>query len=329
MLFGNHRPPRLIVALRATLACSTLTVIACSEKSFAPAVSRVSDTALLQDTAFVITPVGELPRACVHEIPAGAVVSRDRVVSLPDGRSFKLPVCDTPPVRSSGPLLAPTVNQYLEYVFAPVDTVNQWNHSFETIWAKWVVPNAPANSYSSGKVYYTFPGLEPGAANLIVQPVLQYGNNRGFGGNYWSIASWVCSKGAPGYTCTHSVPRTVSTGDTIIGWAYPQSCVGSSCTWVVNTKSVAQNFTTTLYSGAPQRMWYAFGGAVEVYNLTSCSDFPASGVYYSEVVVQDYQGVHSVVPNWEPYLQSNVSPWCSYGVSWTTGEVSTVTLRHN
>jgi len=42
---------------------------------------------------FTATPAGEMPSSCVHEIPNGARVDTSGVVTLPDGRQYRIPKC--------------------------------------------------------------------------------------------------------------------------------------------------------------------------------------------------------------------------------------------
>jgi hypothetical protein len=76
----------------------------------------------------------------------------------------------------------------------------------------WIVPaNPPANN---GQLLYLFNGLQDGfsATSHILQPVLQYGNNGRFGGNYWAINNWYVSC----QTCPvfYGTPVTVTSGGT-------------------------------------------------------------------------------------------------------------------
>lgn len=55
--------------------------------------------------------------------------------------------------------------------------------SFKTAWR---VPPNPMGS--DGQLIYLFNGIQN--STMIYQPVLQWGNNGAFGGNYWCVASW-------------------------------------------------------------------------------------------------------------------------------------------
>lgn len=55
--------------------------------------------------------------------------------------------------------------------------------SFKTVW---LVPPGPASQ--DNQLIYIFNGIQN--ASMIYQPVLQWGNNNSFGGNYWCVACW-------------------------------------------------------------------------------------------------------------------------------------------
>ena len=55
---------------------------------------------------------------------------------------------------------------------------------------------------------------------------------------------------------------------------------------------------------------------MEVYGLTSCSQYPASGAAYNNIYVENASGTQ-VTPTWSPVVGSGLSPSCSFGVSGT------------
>ncbi|MBB6113088.1 hypothetical protein SAMN05421821_12910 [Mucilaginibacter lappiensis] len=79
----------------------------------------------------------------------------------------------------------------------------------------WIVPsNPPANN---GQLLYLFNGLQDGftSTSHILQPVLQYGNNSRFGGNYWVINNWYAScQTCPAF---YGTPVTVTPGTGLEG----------------------------------------------------------------------------------------------------------------
>jgi hypothetical protein len=61
--------------------------------------------------------------------------------------------------------------------------------------------------------HYIFNGSQ--SSSMIYQPVLQWGNNGWFGGNYWCVASWYAD--SQGSAAFHSAPVTVNVGTELTG----------------------------------------------------------------------------------------------------------------
>lgn len=81
----------------------------------------------------------------------------------------------------------------------------------------------------------------------------------------------------------------------------------------------------TIVSDSTQISAHDRGGAVEVYGLSACSQYPVRGVFYSGVALHDESG-QAVTPSWTPNIQPSPSPDCDLAVGFTT---STVSLSHN
>jgi hypothetical protein len=83
----------------------------------------------------------------------------------------------------------------------------------------WTVPPAPADQ--SRQLIYLFNGMQTADGQIILQPVLQWGNhgtdkdgvNRT--GPFWTAASWIV--GGPYGTATHSQHVPVNDGDILVG----------------------------------------------------------------------------------------------------------------
>ncbi len=288
---------------------------------------------------YVVTPAGWWHRSCVHAIPKGAKVLRDRHVRREDGTTYRLPQCRHPafprlPGQANagrgrgGPFVVPDINGHLEYAFDSLTGSNSYRH----LEAKWVVPSVPTGSYGSGapyEVYFTFPGLQPipGTIPVILQPVLQFGFNGGDIGesDSWVAASWRCDAREPDGVCTHADPISVSPGDSIFGEINATACIGGTCTWTVVTVEMESNERSE-WTGADDDDIYDFaiGGDVEVYNLGNCNQFPFYGVFYSAISLEDTTG--SVTPSWSHYIMPNPDPSCEFDVNST---LTTVDLEHN
>jgi len=304
---------------------------------------------------YIVTPAGQYHRTCVHELPAAASFDADGVLRLPNGVVVTFPPCQFP-IYPSRPFLqapfgdrivGPTANGWLEYVYAYADTATGGVHpAFGLLTADIIVPPNPTTSYSTpAKVYYAFPGLEPTNQTVVIQPVIQYGNNRGFGGAYWTMASWSCG----GLWCLHSTPVTVYAGDSITTstqvWSseFGYNCSNGICISIYMANQTHTGTTTGLFVPQSQSELYtiAFAGVVEVHNLNSCNEFPASPVRFVNVFLSEYDGSSPpgvygpqyYPPTWYSFNQLNISPNCNFNQTFANYynglNVSRATLFHS
>lgn len=269
----------------------------------------------------VATPNGWYHRSCVHEVPNGAHVDINGLVHRKDGTLAQVSRCEHPGrvvVAGQERNVAPTINGWLEWAdFHP-------GSNFGEINATWHVPNAPTGSYcllcTSHQVFYAFPGLQ--SSSYIIQPVLQYGYNNGYGGEYWTAASWRCNDGSD---CHHSTPITVAPGDSIIGAVNATGCANGICSWTISTIDVTKGIRSDYTIQDTQNYNDAVGGVVEVYNLTSCDQFPDQGVFFTGISLYNSAG-QQVMPSWTNLKQSAPNPNCDFAV---TSTASTVTAHSN
>lgn len=294
----------LVAALGGLLGCSDAT---------SPA--RVAKTpGATMASAYVNTPVGRLPASCVHGIEPGARVSRAGLVTRTDGSTYTIDLCGAPSARSSararGPFQVPSADSgWVEtsFEYAP--------DYFSKMVGTWTVPAVPvASSFNSNQSLFTFPGLMD--VDYILQPVVQYGPNGHFGGDYWVAASWHCAQTAR--TCSYSNPQiAVNVGDQIQGTIQASSCLPSAgtCMWTVITKDVTTGDSTFLPIEDDADYYWAAGGAIEQDNLTSCNQFPVNGAKFTNVQLYDENGTY-VTPVWhDSIFTQNVVVSCNFGVT--------------
>ncbi|MBV8281601.1 MAG: hypothetical protein JO347_05995, partial [Candidatus Eremiobacteraeota bacterium] len=204
---------------------------------------------------------------------------------------------------------APTISHaWVE--FASVTT----GSSFGELYANWTVPPSP--STNDGQIVYLFPGVEDiNHVVTIIQPVL--GWNADYPGA-WGIASWNCCVAG---TVFESAPVKVNSGDNIEGYMW-QTCgagVLSCPTWSVVTYDVTSFKWTWLSntSSFGQTFNWAFAGALEVYGIVKCSDYPPNGSisFYNLALYNDsYAKINNPgwsVSNWS----AGLTPQCGYGGS--------------
>jgi hypothetical protein len=277
----------------------------------------------------VATPSGLYHRSCVNEIPSGAFQDLDGTITLKNGERFTKKDCLFPGRRTTDGLKLqpkspisfgfqlPTNTGWMAYAF---DNLTGGN-AYGELSADWEVPDDPVGSYS-GSVgpYYAFPGIQ--SSTYILQPVLQYGNNGHFGGSYWRLASWSCDSGTD---CNYSTPISASEGDEILGSIAASACENDVCTWTIVSRNVTTQTQTTRIFVDTWNYYWATGGAVEVYDITTCSQYPEDGVYFTDISMEDKYG-SPVTPSWTHYIRSDPDPDCYFDVESTS---SSVGVLHN
>lgn len=264
---------------------------------------------------YVITPFGYFHPSCVLRLAEGETLLADgRVVQHADGTLETVPVCAYPRYTARGEMvivgaagvLPPTITH------SWVDWGNTTtSSSYGELKATWTVPPGPSSN--DGQTLYFFPGLQDTSDVVsILQPVL--GWNSDFG-SAWGIASWNC---CPSGVTVESSPLSVSTGDEIQGTIKSTCSAGTlSCSkWDVTTKDVTTGKSTKLNNtpSEGQTFNWAFDGAVEVYNVVKCKDFPSNGsITFSSVALYNDSFVKISGPGWTLGKTSGLSPSCSYG----------------
>jgi hypothetical protein len=263
---------------------------------------------------YLATPHGLHHRTCVFDVGSDAQIELDGTVTLADSSSFKIPDCLYPPKvppRTEGVTpTTPTTNGWVEdtYWVSP-----GW---IKEIKANWTVPADPPTK--SGQIVFFFPSIEPSvsAPSPIIQPVLQWGVSAAGGGPYWAIASWYCNT-APG-VCIHSTLTQVKAGDALYGSVSGSSCTSAGvCTWTTTTKDLTTSVSHVLTAKDTHSFFYAQGGVLEAYNITSCGNYPATTpLEYTNVYLYDSLG-HVLTPSWKAGYY-NPLPSCNFRATPTT-----------
>ena len=156
--------------------------------------------------------------------------------------------------------------------------------SFSTTW---IVPAPPTTQ--SGQLIYLFNGIQNSA--MIYQPVLQWGNNGAFGGNYWVVASWYAD-GQSG-AAYHTQPVQVNPGDVLVGIMTLTNQSGTSFDYNCEFQGIAQ--TSLPFQNIPELGWCC--ETLEAYWLSKCSDYPAA-VYTAFQGIDIQTGAVNPTLNW-------------------------------
>jgi hypothetical protein len=261
---------------------------------------------------YVITPFGYFHPSCVLRLADGETLLEGIVVQHADGTLENVTPCYYPHYTASGEMATAGVkppaigHSWIEAGDATTTT------SYGELTATWTVPPAPAAN--NGQTVFLFPGLEDiNDVVSILQPVL--GWNADFGAG-WGIASWNC---CPSGIAVESKPVRVKAGNEILGTIKDTCSAGTlSCsTWDVTTEDVTTGKSTML-SNTPsegQTFNWAFAGALEVYNIAKCTDYPKNGsIEFSSVDLYDYHFDVVSNPGWSIISwASGLTPQCNYG----------------
>ena len=265
---------------------------------------------------YVITPFGYFHPSCVRGVGSGETVLADGRVQHADGTvDATAPVCSYPHYTARGEVVTRGGSEA-----GPLTITHSWiedgatttTTAYGKLTADWPVPSAPTTYH--GQTVYLFPGLvDYQTDQTIIQPVLGWNS---FFGEVWSIASWNC---CPSGTSQYSSPVQVSTGDTIFGQIKSMCKAGvESCAkWKITTQDKTTHKSTIL-SKTPsegQTFNWAQSGALEVYEIVECSDYPPDdATTFSKVVLYDYNYQKIANPGWSfTDYYNGLDPQCNYG----------------
>ena len=271
---------------------------------------------------YVFTPAGWYHQSCVYEVPNKAFLDQGNVVRPLNGAPYRVPDCAYPTYSSRGGLHPPDgAPNWLEYDSVTAGAGNVYSG----VSAHWAVPGLPQGAYTQSpqQVYYTFPGLQTTAEDKVFQPILTYGYAPGYGGNFWTLASWICRANG---NCIHSPAISVSPGDSIQGFVNNfLQCSGGLCSWQIQGFDANTNQGVGITTSDSNNLTFATGGAVEEYGLNTCNQFPVNGIFFVDDSVLNQSG-NPITPSWAGTVRQNPSPSCSFSVHFTS---TTTSLYHN
>ena len=317
----------LAVRSRWLSACA-LTFVLALAAAFQPAGAR--DFTVGQPTAlnskaprgvpsnYVITPDGYFHPSCVNAVAADeSVDARGNIVGA-DGRVRQMSSCAYPHYSANGTALrGDALPRISSFSADATNVINGWvvtgqyvqprTAAARFLAAQMAVPPAPTTQ--TGQVIYFFPGLEDQENVVtIVQPVLAW---NGFNDNGWTVASWNCCRNG---RALHSAPVAVSTGDMIQGRMVGVRCANGSCAlWSILSNDVTSGKSTTLNTSSYGQVFdWVFGGVLEVYGVSQCSEFPnATTEDFTNISVR---GAAPITQPWQQMLIAN-SPACGYAAA--------------
>jgi hypothetical protein len=283
---------------------------------------------------YIVTPAGYFHPSCVAHLAEGDVLLKDeKAIQHKDGSFDAMHVCAYSHFKPSGeevtgeekPATAersvkhPTIGHaWVEYASTTTGS------SFGELGSNWYVPAAP--SAHTGQTIYLFPGMQDYADGVtIIQPVLGWNSDYS---NAWGIASWNCCVTGTVY---EAAPQPVNVGDYIEGYMWDNCASGTlTCSsWDILTYDLTAGRYSELMSTSNfgQTFNWAFGGALEVYNVSECSDYPPAGSF-SFINLELYNDSFAEYsnPGWSySNASAGLTPQCGYG---GTVSPAQVTLRY-
>lgn len=157
-----------------------------------------------------------------------------------------------------------------------VDARTTTSTSYGELIATWTVPPQPTSN--DGQTIYMFPGMDNPSVGTIIQPVLAWYEGQ------WTFTSWSCCNSSGNW---YGPSINVNPGDTIVGTLQSTCAPGvQNCSaWNITSYDETSGQSTTFPGGADpaETVDRAFAGALEVYDLVQCSDYPPNGsVSFSE-----------------------------------------------
>jgi hypothetical protein len=276
---------------------------------------------------YVVTPAGFFHPSCVVSVKEDETVAGGKITKA-NGVARDVPKCAYPRYDRRGTVIAPQAGRSAAAeapVSAPV--VDGWvesanngdNGPLNWLAANWKVPQSPA--VDAGQLIYYFPGIQPldsPAIYTIMQPVLTW-----YGGQ-WTIQSWnCCAEGS----VVNAPAAIVKSGDTIYGYVQGNVCnaAGVCSQWQVYTGDWTNGAHSTLNTTAyGNRMGWAFAGALEVYGVTACNQYPATRTLtFTNIQVRNTNW-QQISPVWHVGWDTTSTPQCNYGV--TSPNTTTVSL---
>lgn len=277
---------------------------------------------------YVITPYGYFHPSCVVHLAKGDLLQKaTKTIQHANGSIEGMHVCQFAHFKPNGERVMgdqrridpPTIGHaWVEYVGTTTSS------SYGELGADWNVPAAP--TANNGQTIYLFPGLEDyNDVVTILQPVLGWNSDYA---SAWGIASWNCCESGTVYEAT---PTRVNVGDKIAGYMWDNCASGTlTCTsWDVLTEDLTTGNYSELQgtSNFGQTFNWAFAGALEVYNVSQCSDYPAGGSFqFYDLELYNDSFVQYSNPGWTfTNASSGLTPQCGYGASVSP---ATVTLDY-
>ena len=193
------------------------------------------------------------------------------------------------------------------------------------------VPDPPEYA---GALIYLFAGAQDMHLSTVLQPVLQWGSNGCFGGEFWTVACWQAdSSGAH-----HVSPfMRVDAGDVISCKLQVTSHTDSAADWRIEARDNRTSDCVFLdVNGLELLMLFLVGGALEAYSLDCCGEpcltmigIPPKCEQYPQNGSTTFDGIHMkdlrgnpIYALWDNRQYEGSGPNCGFEVTSVSNQVT-------
>jgi hypothetical protein len=314
------------IAFRLTLTAAFLGGLAVSGlSSSANAQAQSTSAAVLEHPTWAQLPGALMRPDCVHEIPKGAKVeiatdgSLTGDVTLNGELVAHYDSCSEQAVITRQSAAAQSAVQSAATTGSGWVEDDQYNASLTSsdnidfVGGNFTVPSYPSER-NGGQVIYLSNGIDPASHKWFLEAALQYGYNGAFGGNYYTISTWLIGTKAVYYT----TPELVLPGDSLTGYTQMTSKSGSTTSWeVVIQDNYSGAYSIGSYWVSGQHWTWAYAGILQAYNIDACAEFPASGreVFNNSVIAHGFPSFEEIsYPNWKGSGGDYDGPYCHFAV---------------
>lgn len=266
-------------------------------------------------TGVVITPWGKVPKANIQIVPNHSTIVGNSFVVLPNGVKSALPGGASIPGVNH-----PSVSGWAAYAYYHYTGSLFYPAGYGNYFANEYIPSPPSSN--DGQIIYFFLGLEPEGQSAILQPVLQWGYNGMFGGNYWCIADWYVYNNNANYIVSQPLTSGVSTGaefgNDMYGQSFHNGGYGEWTAYAINENYPFQEVSlsyTGQGNGVLDSVKFTWGYAtLEVYNVDTSSELPSGGSFnFLDIQASNQHGT-AINPSWGTYAQQNTGIPFAVGV---------------
>jgi hypothetical protein len=314
------------ISFRLALSAAFLGGLAVSGfSSYAGAQARNVNEAIAEHPSWAHLPGALIRPDCVHEIPKGAKVEIAKDGSLTGNVTLKGELLAHYDSCSENAVITRQSAATQSAVQSATTTGSGWveddqynapltaSDNIDFVGGNFTVPWYPSDR-TAGQIIYLSNGIDPASHKWFLEAALQYGYNGAFGGNYYSISTWLIGTNAAYY----STPEVVLPGDSLTGYTEMTDKSGSTTYWdvtIVDNRSGAYSEGAYWVSG--QHWTWAYAGILQAYNISACADFPASGreVFNNSVVAHGFPNYEVIsYPNWKGDGGDYDGPYCHFAV---------------